>query len=1273
MSRQRRFGLIVALSIVLLAIGTPIAYAADLTVNTTGDEVLGDGWCSLREAIRSINQGSNYGGCIATGSAYGTNDTITFGSPGIYDLTIAGANEDASATGDLDILVPVTINGATTNRNDTIVQASIVDRVFDIFATPVTLQYLTIRKGTLASGDGGGIRVNSDASLMLFADRVTSNSTPHLGGGVVNSGTLQLSVSEVSLNSASSGGGIYNGSSAVAFLQVSGIFTNTSSSDGGGLTNLGQVNSGNTRFIANTATVQGGGIGNSGTITFTDDSRILNNSAAYGGGIRNFGVITMTTGAIGNNIAANGGGIHNNNGTIALDFVTVSSNQAIGTGGNGYGGGIYNYGVLSIVDGSRIYSNTAGVEGGGIYHTSAGSVLDMSDSDIVSNTAQSSGGGLFNNLNTRAVLTNVNISSNTTHYAGGGIYSNGQLAMSDDSLMTNTTDNFGAGLYNEISGTAILTNVNFISHVVTGGSGFVNIGVMTTTLITASDNAATTCAGFTNGGPLHLIEPTISLNHANNYGGGGCNNGPLTIDGGEIISNTAGDTGGLLNEPGGQTILNAVTVRGNVSSGTAFGGAGGLMSNGRLTLNGGQVISNTSAANGGGIANWNFGVVTITNGALIAYNSAVNGGGIHNTQGTLIMNGNAKVISNTGSREGGGLYQSADANAQLTDVTFSLNRARLAGGGLAQRVDSTIIPLTPTLSLTNVALLSNTAVISNGGAIFNAGILTVTGSSIVSNTANELGGGVWSGNSASLIGVTIRRNDADRGSGLYNNRVMSIDAAIIAENVAASNGGGGLYNSVVGTLTMTQSTIDSNRAYNAAAIRNYGTLTMRRSTVSNNRTTGGNGAGLFNFNIAYLENNTFSGNVSPGDGITSGAILNSFGITTSGSLVITNVTIYSNTAAVGGGIAIASSSTVLTIKNSLVANNAGGNCDHTFGPITSLGHNLDSGNTCGFAATGDLTSTNPLVGPLLINPPGSTATHALLSGSPAINAADNIGCPAIDQRGIALRKPGVCDIGSYEAVVIDLTVTKAAAPDPVYVGRALTYTIGVTNIGTIPATGITLTDTLPTTVTYAASSFGGCTLITGNRVVCNLGAINVGAAITLTMRVTPTVEGSIVNTAIVAANETDSNLNNNTTSATTAVDPMADLTMFKTASTGIVNRNSLLTYTLHMNNNGPSVAMSITVTDSLPISVTTNSATGIGWTCNHAGNSVTCTRGSLPVGAAPNILIVVTTPNVGGVITNTATIAASTFDPNAANNTDDVSVTVTTTRFIYLPLVLKNG
>jgi uncharacterized repeat protein (TIGR01451 family) len=446
--------------------------------------------------------------------------------------------------------------------------------------------------------------------------------------------------------------------------------------------------------------------------------------------------------------------------------------------------------------------------------------------------------------------------------------------------------------------------------------------------------------------------------------------------------------------------------------------------------------------------------------------------------------------------------------------------------------------------------------------------------------------------------------------------------------------------------------------------------------VSNNRTTGGNGAGLFNFNVAYLENDTFSGNVSPGDGLTSGfggAILNSFGITTSGTLVITNVTIYSNTAAAGGGIAIAAPSTALTIKNSLVANNAGGNCDHTFGPLTSLGHNLDSGNTCGFAATGDLTNTNPLVGPLLINPPGSTATHALLSGSPAINAADNIGCPSIDQRGIARPQAGVCDIGSYEAVVIDLAMTKTDAPDPVYAGRALTYTINVANNGSIPATGVTLTDTLPTTVTYAASSFGGCALISGNRVACNLGVINVGAAITFTVRVTPTVEGSIVNTATVSANETDSNLNNNTTSIMTTVDPMADLTMFKTASTGIVNRNSRLTYTLHMNNFGPSAATWITVTDSLPISVTHNSATGIGWTCNHASGMVTCTRGSLLVGAAPNILIVVTTPNVGGAIANTATIAASTFDPNAANNTDDVSVTVTTTRFVYLPLVLKNG
>jgi hypothetical protein len=88
--------------------------------------------------------------------------------------------------------------------------------------------------------------------------------------------------------------------------------------------------------------------------------------------------------------------------------------------------------------------------------------------------------------------------------------------------------------------------------------------------------------------------------------------------------------------------------------------------------------------------------------------------------------------------------------------------------------------------------------------------------------------------------------------------------------------------------------------------------------------------------------------------------------------------------------------------------------------MTSLGHNIDSGASCGFTSPGDLGNTDPQLG-LLADNGGPTDTHALLPGSPAIDAGINANCPDEDQRFIARPQDGdgdataVCDIGSYEA------------------------------------------------------------------------------------------------------------------------------------------------------------------------------------------------------------------------------------------------------------------
>jgi hypothetical protein len=82
------------------------------------------------------------------------------------------------------------------------------------------------------------------------------------------------------------------------------------------------------------------------------------------------------------------------------------------------------------------------------------------------------------------------------------------------------------------------------------------------------------------------------------------------------------------------------------------------------------------------------------------------------------------------------------------------------------------------------------------------------------------------------------------------------------------------------------------------------------------------------------------------------------------------------------------------------------------------------------------------------------------------------------------------------------------------------------------------------------------------------------------------------------------------------------------------------------------------VTDPLPEGTTFVSASGSGWTCAEAAGTVTCTRTSLAVVAAPAITIIVTTPLQSGLITNTATVSATTADRNSANSTASAGTTV---------------
>ncbi len=263
-----------------------------------------------------------------------------------------------------------------------------------------------------------------------------------------------------------------------------------------------------------------------------------------------------------------------------------------------------------------------------------------------------------------------------------------------------------------------------------------------------------------------------------------------------------------------------------------------------------------------------------------------------------------------------------------------------------------------------------------------AGVLAIDGNGQV--RPFEIASGV----NATIEGLTIENGNASTyGGGISNSGTsgtLTLANSTISGN-STSNYGGGIYN--IGTLTVTNSTISGNSAPLGGGIRNDGTLTVTNSTISGNSTSAYGGGGIINKD---------------------------------GTLTVTNSTISGNSAGnYGGGIYNWGGTS--SLANTIVAGNSAnlGDPDASGDPFTSQGYNL-IGNTGGSSGwiDSDLLNQDALLGPLQDNG-GPTKTHALLVGSPALNAIPKgtNGCGTTitkDQRGVKRPQAGKCEIGSLE-------------------------------------------------------------------------------------------------------------------------------------------------------------------------------------------------------------------------------------------------------------------
>lgn len=645
-----------------------------------------------------------------------------------------------------------------------------------------------------------------------------------------------------------------------------------------------------------------------------------------------------------------------------------------------------------------------------------------------------------------------------------------RLTMSDLTLTKGSGSDLGGALFNE-AGTVALTRINATENFITGDAGGALANINGTVTITDSE---------------------FSQNTADNYGGALFNfatddvdpqTADMTITGSTIRDNTSTfKGGGIATEAEGSSTANLTVDMSTLTGNTALDCCGGAIIADDSEFGFGGDDARTNVIIRDSNLDGNFGV-NCCGGAIYAEGTF---GADEYTVTVLIerssLDGNSSEGADPGDGCCGGAVYLQYASLEATDTSFDENVDDNCCGG-AMYIDRS------TADFTRVTMNDNLSFIEE----------------IVDFNGACCGG----------------------AAGIYNSTVTFTDSEIRGNVTGVDCCGGAFEIGNTSDVTFLRTTIADNESSGCCggAIEMYGGSTVRviDSTFSDNRETtgfddgnlndGGGAIAMYdNGDLLEIVNSTISGNSTEETG---GGIM-----ANRGTVSIVHSTITGNTAAVdGSALALGDTTDDFDIATATIVNSIiDGTCTVSeVSTLTSGGGNVATDSSCELDDASDQTVADAMLGDLADNG-GPTLTHALLPGSPALDAgtADTLEPVNADQRGVERAQegdgvaPAEADAGSVEMAYADLSLTKTVDDATPTEGDQLTYTLTATNAGPAAAP-VQIVDVLPAGVTFVSAS-AGCTIDTGVVTCDDGGSLAAGASRASTITVTADAVGTITNT-----------------------------------------------------------------------------------------------------------------------------------------------------------------